>query len=378
MNIPSLDLKGMNESMRDQLMAAMGRVLDSGYYIRGHEVERFEDEFADYCGVEHCVGVSNCLDALHLILKASGIGIGDEVIVPSNTYIATWLAVTYAGAQPVPVEPVEATFNIDPAKIESAITPRTKAILVVHLYGQAADMDPIMAIARKHGLKVFEDAAQAQGAEYKGKKAGALSDAAGFSFYPGKNLGSLGDAGAVTTNDEALAKRIKILANYGSEIKYHFQFLGFNCRLDELQAAVLREKLPRLDEWNAERREIADRYLEGMKDCPGLDLPSCPKDMTPIWHQFVIRHSRRDALIHLLEEAGVGTNIHYPIPPHLQPAYADLEIPEGSQPISEAIHREVISLPIWHGLGDKRIGVVIQAVREACESLDREKRITAR
>lgn len=369
MRIPSLDLKGMNALMREELITAMIRVLDSGFYIRDREVECFEAEFANYCGVAHCVGVSNCLDALHLILKASGIGPGDEVIVPSNTYIATWLAVTYSGAQPVPVEPLEATFNIDPAKIEAAIGPRTKAILAVHLYGQAADMDPIIAIARKHGLKVFEDAAQAQGAEYKGRKTGALSDAAGFSFYPGKNLGALGDAGAVTTNDEVLAKRIRVLANYGSEIKYHFTFRGFNCRLDELQAAVLREKLPQLEAWNAERREIADRYFEGMKGCPGLGLPSCPGYMTPIWHQFVIRHRRRDELIRLLEADEIGTNIHYPIPPHLQPAYADMAIPEGSLPISEAIHREVVSLPIWHGLGGERIDAVIAAVREACESL---------
>lgn len=369
MKIPSLDLKSMNQSMRDELMTAMGRVLDSGYYIRGHEVECFEKEFAEYCKVKYCVGVSNCLDALHLILKASGIGPGDEVIVPSNTYIATWLAVTYAGARPVPVEPNEATFNIDPTKIEAAIGSHTKAIIVVHLYGQVADMDPIIKIARKHGIKVFEDAAQAQGAQYKDQKAGALSDAAGFSFYPGKNLGSLGDAGAVTTNDEDLAKRIRILANYGSEIKYHFEFRGFNCRLDELQAAILREKLPKIDEWNFERREIANRYIEGMKSCPDLILPTCPDEMTPIWHQFVIRHPRRDELIRLLENAGIGTNIHYPIPPHLQPAYADLGIQEGSLPISEVIHREVLSLPIWHGLGDKRIEFVINTVKAACKTL---------
>ena len=340
-----LDLKTPHVELRPQLEAAFERVLNSGWYIQGKELKQFEIEFAGYCEAEHCVGVGNGLDALHLILRAYEIGAGDEVIVPSNTYIATWLAANYAGATPVPVEPDVRTYNIDPAKIEAAITPRTKAIIAVHLYGQPADMDPINEIARKHGLKVIEDAAQAHGARYKGRRVGTLGDAAGFSFYPGKNLGAIGDGGAVTTNDAELAHKIRVLGNYGSQVKYHNEVKGFNSRLDELQAAFLREKLKCLDEWNARRQLIADAYLTQLQDC-GLVLPYIPEWAEPVWHLFVVRSQSREALQEKLLEQGVPTMIHYPIPPHLQPAYAELNYQSGDFPIAEVIHREVLSLPV--------------------------------
>jgi len=320
--IPFLDLKSPYLELKDDLDAAYRRVMESGWYILGREVEAFEAEFAAYCQTKHCIGVGNGLEALHLIIRAYGIGGGDEVIVPANTYIATWLAVTHAGAMPVPVEPDERTCNIDPARIEEAITAKTKAILVVHLYGQTADMDPINALARKHGLKVIEDCAQSHGACYKGRKAGSLGDAAGFSFYPGKNLGALGDGGAVTTSDPELAERISSLRNYGSQIKYHNEVVGYNSRLDELQAALLRVKLTRLDEWNERRRQVAARYLQELSGQQKLALPHLPAWAEPVWHLFVVRHGQRDALQKALTQAGVGTMIHYPIPPHLQPAYS--------------------------------------------------------
>jgi dTDP-4-amino-4,6-dideoxygalactose transaminase len=369
MKIPYLDLRPAHESMRRELEEAFSRVLDSGWFILGREVESFEAEFAAYCGVSHCVGTSNCLDALHLILRGYGIGTGDEVIVPSNTYIATWLAVSYAGARPVPVEPVERTYNLDPERVQAAITPRTRAILVVHLYGQTADMDPILAVAREHGLKVIEDAAQAQGARYRGRRAGSLGDAAGFSFYPGKNLGALGDAGGVTTSDAGLAKKVRVLANYGSEVKYHNEVKGFNCRLDELQAAILRAKLPHLEQWNEERRTLADMYRKELAGCPGLVLPWVPDWADAIWHIFPVRHPQRDELIKLLGESGIGTLVHYPVAPHLQPAYADLGFAEGAFPISERIHKEIVSLPLWPGMGDAKLREVVSAVRVACRKL---------
>ena len=343
--ITFLDLKTPHIELRQQLEAAFERVLNSGWYIQGNELKQFEAEFAAYCEAEHCVGVGNGLDALHLILRAYDIGAGDEVIVPSNTYIATWLAATYAGATPVPVEPDVRTYNIDPAKIEAAITPRTKAIIAVHLYGQPADMDPINEIARKHGLKVIEDAAQAHGARYKGRRVGTLGDAAGFSFYPGKNLGAIGDGGAVTTNDAELGHKIRVLGNYGSQVKYHNEVKGFNSRLDELQAALLREKLKCLDEWNARRQLIADSYLAELEDCD-LVLPYVPEWAEPVWHLFVVRSQSRESLQQKLLKHGVPTMIHYPIPPHLQAAYAELNYQQGDFPIAEAIHREVVSLPI--------------------------------
>ncbi len=289
MKVPFLDLSSPYTELKEELDAAYLRVMGSGWYILGREVQAFEEEFAAYCGAEHCVGVGNGLEALHLILRAYGIGEGDEVIVPANTYIATWLAASYAGARPVPVEPDERTYNLDAGLVEAAITPRTRAIIAVHLYGQPADMDPINEVASRYGLKVIEDAAQAHGARYKGRPAGALGDAAGFSFYPGKNLGAVGDGGAVVTDDAVLADGVRVLRNYGSRVKYHNEVRGFNSRLDELQAALLRVKLTRLDEWNARRKALAARYAEALRGVPDLTLPSEPEWAEPVWHLFVAR-----------------------------------------------------------------------------------------
>lgn len=360
MNVPFLDLKAPHEELRAELRGAFERVLDSGWFILGNEVRQFEQEFANYCEATHCVGVGNGLEALHLILCAYGIGKGDEVIVPANTYIATWLAASHAGATPVPVEPDVRTYNIDPARIEAAITPHTKAIIAVHLYGQPADMDAINAIAKKHGLKVIEDAAQAHGARYKSRRVGALGDAAGFSFYPGKNLGALGDGGAVTTNDPGLAEKVRVLCNYGSRVKYHNEVKGFNSRLDELQAAFLRVKLNRLDAWNVRRKAIADEYLNALPDTDVV-LPYIPEWADPVWHLFVVRSHHRDALQTHLQQCGVDTMIHYPIPPHLQQAYAEIEMQEDSLPIAEAIHREVLSLPIGPHMNKAQVIKVIAA-----------------
>jgi dTDP-4-amino-4,6-dideoxygalactose transaminase len=326
--------------------AAYKRVMESGWYILGEEVEKFENEFATYCGVKHCVGVGNGLEALHLILRAYGIGAGDEVIVPANTYIATWLAVSYAGAIPVPVEPSIMTYNLDPKLVEAAITPRTKAILPVHLYGQPADMDPLLEIAAKHGLKVVEDAAQVHGATYKGRLAGSLCDAAGWSFYPGKNLGAMGDAGAITTNDAELADRIRVLRNYGSRVKYYNEIKGYNSRLDSLHAAFLRVKLPYLNDWNQRRKSVASFYLNELSGLPGLILPIIPEGMDPSWHLFVVRHTNRDQLQKHLAEAGIGTLIHYPVPPHLSDAYAEMGMKLGDFPLTEEIANTILSLPI--------------------------------
>lgn len=362
--IPFLDLKSINLVHEAGLRAAFERVLQSGWYILGQELKSFEQEFAAYCETSHAVGVSNGLDALHLILRAYGIGAGDEVIVPSNTYIATWLAVTYAGALPVPVEPVEATYNLDPARIEASITPRTRAIIAVHLYGQPADMDEIMKIANRHGLKVIEDAAQAHGALYRGRKVGSLGHAAGFSFYPGKNLGALGDAGAVTTNDAALADKIRVLLNYGSRVKYQNEVLGFNCRLDELQAALLRAKLPYLDSETARRCQLAEQYQAQLRNLQ-LRVPAVMDGVSPAWHLYVIRSGQREALQQALTKSGVGTMIHYPIPPHLQPAYAALGYRAGDFPIAEQIHREILSLPMGPTLSDEQLQQVVSAVKAA-------------
>lgn len=366
MTVPFLDLKSINLAHEAALKAAFDRVLHSGWYILGQEVKAFEDEFARYCGVSSAVGVSNGLDALHLILRAYGITDGDEVIVPANTYIATWLAATYTGATPVPVEPARGTYNIDPALIEAAITPRTRAIIAVHLYGQPADMDPIMAIAKKHGLKVIEDGAQAHGALYKGRRVGALGDAAGFSFYPGKNLGALGDAGAVTTNDPELADKVRVLLNYGSRKKYHNEVVGYNCRLDELQAALLRAKLPFLDAETDRRRDIAAQYQAALKGT-NLVLPVVIPDADPVWHVYVVRAHDRDGLQKRLADAGIATMIHYPVPPHLQPAYADLKLGVGAFPLTEDIHREILSLPIGPTMSDEHVSLVIEAVRALSE-----------
>lgn len=344
--IPFLDLKSPYIELKAELDAAYQRVMESGWYILGAEVSAFEVEFARYCGVKYCVAVGNGLEALHLILRACEIGEGAEVIVPSNTYIATWLAVSYAGATPVPVEPDPRTYNLDPQHVEAAITPRTRAILPVHLYGQPADMDPLMELAEKYDLKVIEDAAQAQGACYQGNKTGALGHAAGFSFYPGKNLGALGDAGAVTTNDESLARRVTSLRNYGSKVKYYNEEKGYNSRLDEIHAAFLRVKLLHLAEWNRRRERIASIYLEALADTPDLVLPYSPDWAAPIWHIFPIRHLQRNALQQYLKENGVETLIHYPIPPHLSAAYAEMNFIRGAFPLAEQIADTELSLPI--------------------------------
>lgn len=362
--IPFLDLKSIQLARADALQAAFNRVLNSGWYILGEEVRAFEQEYADYCGAAHCVGVANGLDALVLALRVLGIGPGDEVLVPSNTYIATWLAVSHVGATPVPVEPVLATANLDPSRLAQALSPRTKAILPVHLYGQPADLAPILAFARQHGLKVVEDGAQAHGARYRGQRLGGHGDLVAWSFYPGKNLGALGDGGAVTTNDPDLAERIRVLRNYGSRVKYHNEVIGYNSRLDELQAALLRAKLPHLDEDNRQRSRIAQRYLERLQ---GLDLvlPALQDGCESAWHLFVVRHRERDRLARQLADAGIGTVIHYPIPPHLQPAYASLGLARGALPIAEVLHEEVLSLPIGPTMTLAQADTVADAVRQA-------------
>jgi len=361
MKIPFVSFLPLERELDSDLRGAFDRVFTCSWYIEGVEDKTFEKAYAEYCGTQYCIGVGNGLDALMLSLKALGIGEGDEVIVPSNTYIATALAVTYVGAKPVFVEPRIETFNIDPEKIETAITGRTKAIMPVHLYGQACDMDPIMKLAKKHSLKVVEDCAQAHGATYKGKKVGTFGDAAGFSFYPGKNLGALGDAGAVVTNDKVLADKIRALGNYGSDYKYHHIYKGNNSRLDELQAAFLTAKLPHLDRMNAERRCIAERYLTEIKN-PRVILPTVEQNMVPVWHIFGIRCSEREALERHLNDRGIGTNKHYPIPMHLQECYKNLGFKEGDFPIAEEISRTELSLPMYYGMTEKEIEYVVEAI----------------
>jgi dTDP-4-amino-4,6-dideoxygalactose transaminase len=365
MNIPLLDMKSPYQELKLELDEAYQRVMDSGWYILGEELEAFETEFAAYCGVSHCIGVGNGLEALHLILRAYGISVGDEVIVPANTYIATWLAVSYAGATPAPVEPDIRVYNLDPQRIEAAITPHTRAIVPVHLYGQATDMDPILEIAHHYHLKVIEDAAQAQGTRYQHRVAGSLGDAAGFSFYPGKNLGAFGDAGAIVTNDDQLAEKVKVLRNYGSKVKYYNEIKGYNSRLDPLQAAFLRVKLKHLDEWNERRRQNARFYLQSMVGLPGLVLPYVPEWSQPIWHQFIIRHIRRDTLQAALNHAGISTLIHYPIPPHLSDAYADAGWKQGDFPITEEIAQTVLSIPMGPHTKPGDIEEVVAVIKSA-------------
>lgn len=360
--IPFLNLKDINLSLKNELQKKFLQVLDSGYYILGEEVQNFEREFAEYCGTKYCVGVGNCLEALHLILEAYGIGEGDEVIVPSNTYIATWLAISMVGARIVPVEPDLATYNLDPKLIEQKITKNTKAILVVHLYGQTADMDPINALAEKYNLKVIEDSAQAHGASYKGRKAGSLGHASAFSFYPGKNLGALGDGGAVTSNDSELIEKIRMLRNYGSKIKYYNEVKGYNSRLDELQAAFLREKLKVLDSQNSERKKIAQIYLKRLNGKENIILPRVLETSDPVWHLFVIRTKNRQKFAEHLKNSRIETLIHYPVAPHLQKAYASLEFKKGTFPISEKIHEEVISIPMWPGMNDETLNTIVECI----------------
>jgi len=363
MNVPFLDLNAPYQELKSGLDSAYQRVMESGWFIMGAEVEAFEYEFAAYCGVKHCIGLGNGLEALHLILRAYGIGEGDEVIVPANTYIATWLAVSYAGAVPIPVEPDSRTYNLDPNLLEAAITKKTKAIMPVHLYGQPADMDPIIQIAEKYNLKVIEDAAQAHGSLYKGRLSGGLGHAASFSFYPGKNLGALGDAGAIVTNDDELAENVRMLHNYGSKVKYYHEVKGFNSRLDEMQAAFLRTKLPYLDEWNERRKKIAAYYLEHLAGLPGLILPYVPAWVTPVWHIFVVQTPRRDDLQQFLKSKGVGTLIHYPIPPHLSSAYAELGLTKGTFPVTEAIASSELSLPMGPHLSLEEAEYVVNMMR---------------
>lgn len=346
MRVPFLALGSAVEELRDEVDAAIKRVLDSGWYLLGPELSAMESEWADWCGVSYCVGVSNGLDAMHLVLRAWGIGSGDEVIVPSNTYIATWLAVSHTGATPVPVEPEESSCCIDPLKIEDAITPRTKAILPVHLYGHPCDMPAIINIAKKHSLKVLEDAAQAHGAKWAGVKIGSHGDAVAWSFYPSKNLGALGDAGAITTDSHELAEQLKMLRNYGSAIRYVNNCIGYNNRLEELHAAILREKIKHLEAWNTKRAILAENYLRRLSDIKDLRLPSSREEATHAWHLFTVRTSCRDALKDFLEEQGISTLIHYPIPPHKQKAYQHLGLHEKSFSIAEKIHDEVLSLPL--------------------------------
>lgn len=368
--IEFLNLREVNDQHADAIRASIDRVLRSGWYILATECEGFEREFAAFCGAAHCVGVANGLDALTLTLRALDIGPGDEVIVPSNTFVATWLAVSHVGATPVPVEPIAMTFNLDPERIEAAITPRTRAIVPVHLYGQPADLDPILDIARRRGLRVIEDAAQAHGSRYRGQRIGAHGDAVCWSFYPGKNLGALGDGGAVTTADPAIAARLRVLRNYGSKVKYRHEEIGFNSRLDEIQAAVLRAKLPALEADNQHRTMIAQAYLAGLHDC-AIGLPVIPPHCEPVWHLFVVRHRQRDEFARRLANAGVATVIHYPVSPHLQPAYASLGVARGSLPIAESLQSEVLSLPIGPRQSDENTQEVIRLVKLAVESLEK-------
>lgn len=346
MKTPFLDLRSGYLELKAEIDAAVSRVLNSGWYILGDEVEAFEAEWATFCDSSFAVGLGNGLDALRLALLALQVGPGDEVIVPSNTYIATWLAVSQCGATPVPVEPDELTYNINPRLIEASITSRTKVIIPVHLYGQPADLDPIIGIARKYNLHILEDAAQAHGARYKGKRIGAHGDVVAWSFYPGKNLGALGDGGAITTDNPEIADRIKMFRNYGSKVKYVNEVEGWNSRLDPIQAAVLRVKLHHLDEWNQRRRVVAGMYLSQISQ-PEIVLPFVAEYADPVWHLFVIRHSERNRLQEILTEMGISTIIHYPIPPHLQNAYKHLGRPKGAFPVAEKMANEVLSLPMW-------------------------------
>lgn len=361
MNVPFVSFRQMENELGAELNSAFKKVLNNSFYIGGNEDKFFEEEFAKFCGVNFCVGCGNGLDALMLSLKALGIGSGDEVIVPSNTFIATALAVTYTGAKPIFVEPDISTYNINPALIEEKITENTKAIIPVHLYGQPADMDLIIKIANKYNLLIIEDCAQAHGALYKGKKVGSFGNAAGFSFYPGKNLGALGDAGAVVTNDKSLADKIRALGNYGSDYKYHHIYQGNNSRLDELQAAFLSEKLPHLDRMNEERRRIAFRYLNEIKNTK-IVLPYVMEDVIPVWHIFAVRCIERDRLYEYLLEKGIQTNKHYPIPIHLQECYKDLNISKGMLPIAEEISKTELSLPMFYGITEEQIQYVIECI----------------
>lgn len=361
--VPFLDVRAATQELEVPVLEAIERVVRSGLYIRGDETEAFEREFAAFTDAKHAVGVGNGLDAIALALQALGIGPGDEVIVPSNTYIATWIAVTHTGARPIGVEPIIGQWNLDPARVADAITPRTRAIVPVHLFGQPADLEELLAVAIKHQLVVVEDAAQAHGARYNGRRMGAHGHAVAWSFYPGKNLGALGDGGAVTTDDPDVAARVRSLGNYGSSQKYVNELLGANSRLDEIQSAVLRIKLQHLDRWNARRRTIAQRYAEGLVDVTGLRLPSVAPGREHVWHLYVVDHASRDQLQKHLGARGVQTLVHYPIPPHLSGAFAPLGLAEGTFPIAERAAQTHLSLPIGPHLSDDDVNRVIDACR---------------
>lgn len=363
LTVPFMSFRPLEKELDKSIRESFERVYNRSWYIEGEEDKKFEKSFSKYCGSRFCVGVGNGLDALFLVLKAMGIKMGDEVIVPSNTYIATVLAVTYTGATPVFVEPDIRTFNIDPDKIEVAITNKTKAIMPVHLYGQACDMDPIIEIAQKYNIKIVEDCAQAHGATYKGRRVGTFGSAAGFSFYPGKNLGALGDAGAVVTNDKDLSDKVRALGNYGSDYKYHHIYQGNNSRLDELQAAFLSVKLAHLEQANRERRRIANRYLSEIKN-EKVILPVVPQYTIPVWHIFGIRCNQRDKLEKYLNNAGIGTNKHYPIPIHLQECYKCLGFKKGAFPVAEEISSTELSIPMYYGMNDEEIQYVVDKINE--------------
>lgn len=362
--IPFLDMKSVYTELKPELDAAYHRVMESGWFVLGKEVEAFEAEYAAFCGVKHCVGLGNGLEALELVLRAWDLGPGDEVIVPSNTYVATWLAISAVGATIVPVEPTQGGPNIDPDRIEAAITPRTKAIMPVHLYGEPADMDAIGALAARHKLKIVEDVAQAQGARVRGRRTGALGDAGAHSFFPSKNIGAFGDGGAVTTDDGVLAERLRVLRNYGSRVKYVNLERGYNSRLDEMQAAFLRVRLAKLDEWNERRRLVAARYDDRLAGIAALGLPRVPQWAEPVWHLYVVRTKRRADLVKALEKRGIGSLIHYPIPPHLQQAYADLGLPKGSYPLAEDLAETVLSLPMGPHMPLEAVDEVANVIRE--------------
>lgn len=363
MRIPFLSFSPQHDPLRTDILAAIAAVYDKQWYVLGDQVREFEAAYARFNEVQHCVGVANGLDALQLALEALQVGPGDEVLVPSNTYIATWLAVSFVGATPVPVEPDPATYNLDPRQLEAAITPRTKGIMPVHLYGQACEMGPILAVAQKHGLWVVEDNAQSQGAQWEGGLTGSFGDVNATSFYPGKNLGALGDAGAITTNRADLATRIQTLRNYGSQRKYYNEIIGHNSRLDELQAAVLNVKLPHLTAWTRQRQEVARWYHEQLAGIEDLVLPTVADGATHVYHLYVVRTQHRDALQQHLTEQDIGTLIHYPIPPHRQEAYAHLRMPAGTYPIAEELAATSLSLPMWPGMQPSDVAAVADAVR---------------
>ena len=362
-SLPFLSFQHQHAPLRAEILAAQARVFDSGWYVLGDEVKQFEQEYSAFNQVAHTVGVANGLDALVLALRVLGIGPGDEVIVPSNTYIATWLAVTQVGATPVPVEPDPATANLDPARIPAALTARTRAIVPVHLYGQCCRMTEIMALAAAHSLAVVEDNAQAQGAAFEGQLAGSFGAVNGTSFYPGKNLGALGDAGAVTTNDADLAHKVSVLRNYGSQQKYYNEVVGYNSRLDELQAAVLRVKLPHLPAWTRQRQQVAVLYGQHLAGIAGLRLPVIAPGATHVYHLYVVQTDRRDVLQQHLTAQGIGTLIHYPVPPHRQQAYSHLNFPAGAFPIAEQLAATSLSLPMWPGMTEAQVAAVATAIR---------------